>query len=40
MGLAYNLDVEYWDDVSTYLSDAFVSSANFLGTFPFFNGVN
>ena len=29
MGLAYNLDVKYWDDVSTYLSDAFVSSAEF-----------
>ena len=28
MGLAYNLDVKYWDNVSTYLSEAFVLGAN------------
>jgi hypothetical protein len=36
MGLAYNLDVKYWDDVSTYLSDAFRRSARADGGFPFF----
>ena len=38
MGLAYNLDVKYWDNVSTYLSDAFVNSADDgAGGLPFFS---
>jgi len=35
MGLAYNLDVKYWDDVSTYLSEGFVASADFASPFGF-----